>query len=179
MKKKSRNLLLSILTFILGALGLIILTTVALVQNYVDSDNWYRIFFNGITKWRVLGVTSIYSASGFQTAFTYLALIGIGFIVLGAIYWLIHELTGKRKCKLSKSKLPGPIVGVLLGFGGLVGFIGSMVFIPYGNDVTGGFNSYASGYIIPTVIMGLFILIGAIILLTSMSGKKTSKKKKK
>ncbi|NHK31087.1 MAG: hypothetical protein FK730_07025 [Asgard group archaeon] len=179
MKKNSRSLFLSILAFVLSALGLILLTTIALVSNYVDSDNWYRIFFNGITKWRVVGITSIYSATGFPVAFTVLSLIGIIAVILGSIYWLIHVLGGKRKCKFSKFKLPGPIVGVFLGLGGLIGFIGSMVFIPYGNNVTGGFNSYASGYIVPTVILGLFLLVGAFILFTSKKGKKSSKKKKR
>lgn len=177
--KKNTNLFLSLLTFILGVSGLIFLLTTAWVENYIDSDNWYRIFFNGNFKLRIAGFTTTSAVSGFPVAVTVLVLIGIIAIVLGTIYWLIHVLAGKKNCEFSKFRLPGPVVGVLLGLGGLIGFIGSMVFIPFGNDHTGGFNSYAYGYIVVTVILGLFLLIGAIVLFASKKGKKSSKKKKK
>jgi hypothetical protein len=179
LKRDSKNLFFSILVFILGVSGLVLLTTLALIENYFNSDNWYRIFFNGNVKWRIAGITTTYPASGFQIAFTYLALIGIIMIILGSIYWLGHVLAGKKNCKFSEFKLPGPIVGVLLGFGGLISFTGSMVFIPYGNGATGGGNVYAFGYIVTAIIFGLFLLIGVFILFTSKKGKKTSKKRKR
>jgi len=179
LKKNSKNVLLSFLVFLLSASGLILLAITPLISNYYDSDNWYRIFFHGITKWRIAGFTSVYEASGFPVYFTYLTIIGISIAVLGSIYWLIHTLSGKRKCNLTNFDLPGPFTGVLLGLGGLISFIGSMVFIPYGNNVTGGGNTYAYGYIVTAVIFGLLLLIGVMILFTSKKGKKTSKKKKR
>jgi hypothetical protein len=179
LKRSNKSLILSLLTFILGALGLIFLTAFPVISSYTDSDNWYRIFFNAKVKWRLVGITTVYSASNFPIAFTLLSLIGIIVIILGSIYWLFHTFAGKNNCALSNFRLPGPVTGVLLGLGGVIGFIGSMVFIPYGNDTTSGSQNYAIGYIVTTLILGLFILIGAYILFTSKKGKKSSKKKKR
>jgi drug/metabolite transporter (DMT)-like permease len=127
----------------------------------------------------VVGFTSIYEAFDFPIAFTILSLIGIIVLISGSIYWLFHTFTGKQKCEITKFSLPGPITGALIGLGGAIGFIGSMVFIPYGNDVTSGPITYAFGYIVPTVVFGLFLLFGFIFLFTSKKGKKSSKKKKR
>ncbi len=178
LKKNSNNILISFLVFLLSASGLIFLALTPLISNYYDSDNWYRIFFHGITKWRIAGFTTSYEASGFPLHFTILSVIGISLAVLGSIYWLLHTLSGKRKCSLTNSELPGPITGFLLGLGGLISFISSMVFIPYGNNATGGGNTYAYGYIVTAVIFGLLLIIGAMIIFSPKKAKKSSKKKK-
>jgi hypothetical protein len=169
-------MILSLIAFVVGVFGLIILTTTPLVSSYTDSDNWYRIIFNGNVKWRIVGFTTIYSASGFPIAFTYLSLIGISAIVIGSIYWLFLTFTGNKNCALTDFSLPGPITGILFSLGGIIGFIGSMIFIPYGNDVTTGGIRYAIGYYAATIVLGLFILIGALILLTLKKGKKKRKR---
>ncbi|NHJ47064.1 MAG: hypothetical protein FK733_04680 [Asgard group archaeon] len=179
MKRNNKSLILSLLATVLGITGLIFLTATAVVSNYVDSDNWYRVFFNGVVKWRLIGITSIYSMSGFPIAVTVLSLIGIIATILGSLYWFGLALTGKKKCSFTDFKLPGPMVGIIVGLGGIIGFVGSMVFIPFGNDIISGAQHYAIGYIIPTTIFGLFILIGILILATTKKGKKTSKKKKR
>jgi hypothetical protein len=54
-----------------------------------------------------------------------------------------------------------------MGLGGITGFVGSMAFLRYGNDITTGSLHYATGYIAATAIFGLFMLIGIFVFLTS------------
>ncbi len=164
----------------MGIFGLLVLTTAALISNYNDIDNWSRLFFNGNLKTKIGGGDpfTIFD-NDFPTAFTVLSLIGIIAIILGAIYWLAVSLSKKNNCLFTNYNLPGPITGAFMGLGGILGFIGSMVFIPYGNDfVEGGFYNYAFGYILVTVVFGLFFIIGLLIVLTTKKGRKPKKKKK-
>lgn len=175
LKKSEKNLFLSIISLIIGVLGLIFLTTTAMISDYNDSDNWFRIFFDGRTKRKIGGVTISVMDNDFPMAFTVLTVIGISLIILASFYWFGHALGKKNNCFITNYRLPGPLVGTSMVLGGLLGFIGSMVFLPYGNDIVDGSSSYAFGYISITVILGLFLLIGLLIIFTSKKGRKRRK----
>ncbi|MBN1331109.1 MAG: hypothetical protein JXA54_16670 [Candidatus Heimdallarchaeota archaeon] len=194
MTKLDTKTIFSIIFLSLSILGIVFLTTTAMISNYEDSNNFYRIFFNG--RWKLkFQVGSIittldgdqddFNNPSFPLSFTILALIGMITIVIGSAYWFIHSISGKKNCSLTKYKMPGPVDGITMGIGGLVGFIGSMVFLDFGNEIIeGSNNTYAFGYIVTTIIFLIFLLVGLSILILSKKKPKSvkknrSKKKKK
>jgi len=180
MEKNSQQMIFAGFLVLLSILNIIFFTTTAIVSYYFNSDNFWRYFFNGNVKWRIGGTLLVTHDDNFPSAFAIITLIGLVVIILGSLYWFGLVLTNRKKCLLTNNSLPGPFIGVLLGFGGLLGFIGNMTFIPFGNDLTEATDlSYGFGYISVTVILGLFLLAGIFILLTLKKSKKSTMKKRR
>jgi hypothetical protein len=183
MAKNSNKLILSLITTVLSILGLILFFTTSFLARNEEIDNYTRIYYDGDIKTRLGDAILTLNDSDFPDAVTILGIIGLVLIILGSLYYLSLAAT-KNDCLLSKRKAPGPIAGILFLLGGLLGFIGLMVFLPYGIDYLETFSSfsYGFGFIFTLIITILFLLVGVFLLIltfTKKDKKRITKKKKK
>ena len=181
MAKNNKNVILSILTAVLSILGLILFFTTSFLARNDASDNYTRVFYDGDFKTRFGDAILTLNDSNFPDALFILGLIGLVLIILGSLYYLTLATTNNR-CLISKRNAPGPIAGLLFLLGGLIGFIGLMIFVPYGIDYldSHGSFSYGLGFIFTLIVVILFILVGVFLLALTFTNKdKRSSSKKK
>lgn len=179
-KKNNTILAIAITVLVLSVLGLILMLTTSFLSIYDDYENYFRIFYNGDTRFRAGDVIINGDASDFPAAVPVLVLIGIITILLGSVYMTILALT-KRDCFISNKKAPGPISGALLVFGGLFGFIGMMVFVPFGVDRIEGNSNYdfGFGFVFTLIVFILLLLFGIYLIIVNLPKKKKKRKYKK
>lgn len=183
MAKNIKKLLFSIPTAILGVLGFILFFTTAFIARNTASDNYTRVFFNGDIVTRLGDLVITLNSSSFPDALFILCLIGFILIILGSAYTMTLAVANKD-CIISNRKAPGPVTGILFLLGGILGFIGLMIFIPWGMDYfeSSSSSTYGLGFIFTLIVMILFLLIGAFLLVLTFMNKdkkRNSKKKKK
>lgn len=188
MKVKNKQMILGLGVLLLSIIGVIILTTAPFLSDYENSTNFARIWFNGRWKTKFKIGNSIIINSGTADDFSnfpgtvpILTLIGIITIIVGSLYWVLLGFAGKD-CVLTDRKAPGPISGFSFLLGGIVGFVGTMLFIPFANEHIENsiFDySYAFGFIVTVVIFSLFILIGGYFVYLTISNKDKKRRRRR
>ena len=128
--KNNNNLILSILTTTLSILSLILFFTTSFLARNDASDNYTRVYYDGDVKIRFGDAVLTLNDSDFPDALFILGLIGLLLIIIGSLYMTTLTLT-KKNCYLSNRKAPSPVTGIFFLLGGLLGFIGLMIFLPY------------------------------------------------
>ncbi|MBD3191430.1 MAG: hypothetical protein GF308_12350 [Candidatus Heimdallarchaeota archaeon] len=180
MKGKNKHMILGLGVLVVSITGLIILTTAPFLSDYENSGNYARIWFNGrwktkFTVWNsiIINTGTADDFSNFPGTVPILTLIGIITIILGSLYWALLGFAGKD-CVLTNRKVPGPISGFSFLLGGIVGFVGTMLFIPFANEriENSAFDySYAFGFIVSVVVFSLFLLLGGYLAYLTISNK--------
>ncbi|MHA1156381.1 MAG: hypothetical protein ACTSQK_09760 [Candidatus Heimdallarchaeota archaeon] len=184
MAKNSNQLILALGFTVLSVLGIILMMTTPFLAINEASDQYFRIFYDGDTKWRIGNFSFTGEDPNFPEAVPILILIGIIIIILGSSYMTVLAISNKN-CIISNRKAPGPITGIFSALGGILGFIGMMVFLAYGIDkIKSNSNyGYGFGFIFGLIVFVIFILFGAYLLILTLLNKdkkrKSTKKKSK
>ena len=175
MAKNYSKLIIAIIASVIAVLGIIFLLTTPFISRYEDSDNYGRIFIDGDTITRWGSVTVEGHDSDFPGAVLILGLIGIIFVLLGCAYMTLLAIT-EKDCYISNRKAPGPVTGILLGIGGLIGFIGMMVGVPYGKDIIEANSAYTFGlcFIFSLIVFILMLLYGIFLVVLTLMNKSIS-----
>jgi hypothetical protein len=195
-KKNTNQIIYSIIALALSIAGLVVPFLFPFL-GFRDSDtgDYGRIFYNGRWKTKVEIFNSIIINNGgassfdnFTQAVPILVLIGSISIVLGSLYWFLLALSG-NDCILTNRKIPGPITGVLSIVGGVVGFIGTMIFIDFGkepqiNDMSAIFLastdlSYRFAFYFCIVIFSLYLLLGILLLFMTFTGRDKKRRRRR
>lgn len=179
-KTNYNKLILAIVISVVNILGLIFLLTTPFIARFDAIDDYFRIFYNGDTKFRFNDVIVHGNDSDFPGAVPVLALIGIIVILIGSIYMITLAIS-KKDCFISNRKAPGPISGTLFFIGGLIGFIGMMVFLPYATDLLDNFSelSIGFGFVISLIIFILMMLYGIFLVILTLLNKDKKRKPRK
>ena len=87
----------------------------------------------------------------------------------------------EKDCYISNRKAPGPVTGILLGVGGLIGFIGMMVGVPYGTDIIEANSDYTFGlsFIFSLIVFILMLLYGIFLVVLTLMNKDKKRKPQK
>ena len=180
MAKNYSKLAIAIVSSVIAVLELIFLLATPFVSRYESSENYTRIFIDGDTKTRFGSLIVEGHDSDFPGAVLILGLIGIIFVLLGCAYMTLLALT-EKDCYISNRKAPGPVTGILLGVGGLIGFIGMMVGVPYGMDIIEASSAYSFGlsFIFSLIVFILMLLYGVFLVVLTLMNKDKKRKTKK
>ena len=180
-KNNNFELILSIVITVVNILGLVFLLTTPFLSRFDAIDDYTWIFYNGDSKTRFGDLIVKGHDSDFPNAVPVLTLIGIIVVLIGCIYMTTLAIS-KKNCFISNRKAPGPISGALFIFGGLIGFIGMMVCLPYATDVIDSPFDYSIGFgfVISLIIFILMLLYGIyLVVLTLLNKDKKRKPRKK
>ncbi len=180
MAKNSNQLILALGFTILSVLGIILMMTTPFLAINNASDQYFRIFFDGDTKWRIGNFSFTGEDSNFPEVIPILTLIGIIMTILGSAYMTALAIADKN-CFVSNRKAPGPITGLFSVLGGILGFIGMMIFLAYGIDKIESNSDYGFGlgFIFGLIVFVIFILFGAYLLILSLQNKDKKRKRAK